>query len=273
MMIDTEKNCFWRNSVFKKGTRGGAGSIIDFAMEFMNYERNEAMRAIAVMYNIHGDKKPEVKYIAAPERIEQPKREIEALDLPPKAANSNAVFRYLLKDRKIDRSVILYFLAKKMLYQDAKHNNCIFVSNKFACARSTSGQKFVGDVKGCDYNECFFFRPSNSAKTLVVAESVIDVMSIMTLFVWEGKRYTNYVYLALAGTNKLQSLFYHLEKEKNINHILIAFDNDEAGTTAGEAAITGLNNMGYKGIIEIFAPPSGKDWNDYIKMTGESKQN
>ena len=24
--------------------------------------------------------------------------------------------------------------------------------------------------------------------------------------------------------------------------------------------------------LEIFALPSGKDWNDYIKMTGKSKQ-
>ncbi|MBD5403018.1 toprim domain-containing protein [bacterium] len=84
-------------------------------------------------------------------------------------------------------------------------------------------------------------------------------MSVMTQFVREGKRYTNYVYLSLARTNKLPSLFYHLEQEKNINHILIVFDNDDAGITAGEAVIAGLNNMGYKGIVEIFAPPSGKD--------------
>ena len=151
-MIDIEKNCFWRNSILKKGARDGAGSIIDFAMEFMNYERNEAMRALAVMYDIHGAKKPErAEYMVAPKPIELPKREIEALELPPKAANSNAVFRYLLKEREIDRSVILYFLSKKMLYQDAEHSNCIFVSHKFACARSTGGQKFVRDLNGCDY--------------------------------------------------------------------------------------------------------------------------
>jgi len=268
VMIDVHKNCFWRNSVFQKGKRGGAGSVIDFAMEFMGYERNKALRELAVMYGIEGDKKPpKQEYKTTPKPAEIPKREVGDLELPPKADNSKAVFRYLLKERKIDRSVIRYFLAKKMLYQDAEHNNCVFVAHKFACFRSTGGKRFAIDASGCDYNECFFFRPSNAAHTLVVSESVIDVMSIMTQFVRENKRYTEYCYLALTGTNKLPSLFYHLSKEKDIDHIMLAFDNDEAGQKALESAIEGLKEIGFAGTVEIFLPPSENDWNAYIKAT------
>ena len=268
VMIDVYKNCFWRNSVFQKGKQGGTGSVIDFAMEFMGYERNKALRELAVMYGIEGDKKPpKQEHKATPKPTEIPKREVGDLELPPKADNSKAVFRYLLKERKIDRSVIRYFLAKKMLYQDAEHNNCVFVAHKFACFRSTGGNRFAIDAKGCDYNECFFFRPSNAAHTLVVSESVIDVMSIMTQFMRENKRYTEYCYLALTGTNKLPSLFYHLSKEKGIDHIMLAFDNDEAGKKALEAAIEGLKKIEFAGTVENYMPPSENDWNAYIKAT------
>jgi hypothetical protein len=268
VMIDVYKNCFWRNSVFQKGKSGGAGSVIDFAMELMGYERNKALRELALMYGIEGDKKPpKQEYKTAPKPAEFPKREIGDLELPPRADNSKAIFHYLLKERKIDISVIRYFLAKKMLYQDAEHSNCVFVSHKFACVRSTGGKRFAIDVNGCDYNECFFFRPSNAAHTLVVSESVIDIMSIMTQFIRENKRYTEYCYLALAGTNKLPSLFYHLSKEKDIDHIMLAFDNDNAGKTALEAAIAELQEIEFNGTVEIFMPPSEKDWNAYVKTT------
>lgn len=267
VMIDVQKNCFWRNSVFQKGRPGGAGSIIDFAMEFMGYERNKAMRELALMYGIQGDKKTGIEdYMTAPKPLEPQKRKIGELELPPRSDSVSIVFRYLLKERKIDRSVIRYFLAKGMLYQDAEHGNCVFVSHKFACIRSTNNIRFMRDLSGCDYNECFFFRPSRAARTLVVAESVIDIMSIMTFFVRENKRYTEYAYLALAGTNKLPSLFYHLEQEDDINQVLIAFDNDDAGKAAEKAALIGLENIGFNGNAEIFAPPCGKDWNDYIKF-------
>lgn len=270
VMIDTYRNCFWRNSVFRKGQPGGAGSIIDFAMEFQGYDRNKALRELALMYDISGGEEPKARtYKPVPKPVLPPKREVGDLDLPPKADNVKAVWRYLLRERKIDRSVLRYFLAKKMLYQSAEYDNCVFVSHKFACLRSTSGKRFAIDVEGCDYNECFFFRPKKEARTLIVAESVIDIMSIMTQFVREKKRYTNYCYLALAGTNKLSSLFYHLEQEKDIEHVMLAFDNDKAGQIAQMAACEGLNDMGYAGDIEIFTAPSGKDWNDYIKQTAE----
>ena len=51
--IDNEKNCFWRNSVFFGKGSGGAGSIIDFALEFFSYKNAAAaIAAIASDYGI-----------------------------------------------------------------------------------------------------------------------------------------------------------------------------------------------------------------------------
>jgi len=270
VMIDVYKNRFTRNSTYQKGMRGGsgAGSVIDFAMEFMGYELNKALRELALLYGIEGDKEPPKReYTTPPVPSLPPKREIGDLNLPNKADNSKAIFHYLIKERMIDLSVVRYFIAKKMLYQEAAHSNCVFVSHNFGCMRSTGGKRFAIDLEGCDYNECFFFRPSNAAHTLIVSESVIDIMSIMTHFVREKKRYTEYCYLALSGTNKLASLFYHLQNEKDIDHIMLAFDNDKAGRAATEVALDGLRNIDFSGTVELFASPSEKDWNEYIKAT------
>ena len=277
VMIDVNKNCYWRNSVFQKGLKnrvGASGSIIDFVIEFNDApDAKSAMRELALLYNISSEEASSEQmlqeYIA---EINKPRRVDLELELPTKAANSKIVYRYLVGERKIDASVVRYFLAKEMLYQDADHNNCVFVSNGFACIRSTGGHRFVMDLVGCDYNECFYFRPCKEATTLVVAESVIDIMSIMTQFVRERKRYTNYTYLALSGTNKLESLFHHLKRETDIQHIMLAFDNDDAGLNAQRAALEELKTRGYAGTVEVFSPPSEKDWNDYIKATSVEPQ-
>ena len=63
VMIDVQKNCFWRNSRFAKGFKGGAGSTIDFIMEFGGEpDYKAAMRRIALMYGIDGEKPPTIHY-------------------------------------------------------------------------------------------------------------------------------------------------------------------------------------------------------------------
>lgn len=271
--ISVEKNAFWRNSKFQRGEKGSAGSVIDFAIEFCGYDRKEAIRELARMYNIQSDPLDGKENHNAEQkqnrvtRVENPvvvKEEKKILNLPPRAADNKAVFRYLCRVRNIDVSVIRYFLAKGYLYQD-DHNNCVFKTDKFACKRSTGGKKFAIDVEGCDYDECFYIRPNDKANTLIVAESVIDIMSIMSQMVREGKRYTDYSYLALAGVNKLPSLFVHLLKDRRFNAVILAMDNDEFGKQATRIAESGLIEYGFNGRYAVAAAPSGKDWNDYIK--------
>lgn len=264
--IDPEKNCFWRNSGFVKGHKGHAGSIIDFAMEFLGArDAREAMRDIASMYGIVGDKAAKVQ-CKKPVVTAAPKRRAGQVILPEKDEDNRRVYAYLLKERKIDQSVIRYFLGKKMLYQDT-HKNCVFhTGTVFGCLRGTDTTKrFILDLEGCDYDECFFVRPNDKANTLIVAESVIDIMSIMSQMVKENIRYTNYSYLALSGVGKLPSLFTHLLNEPKFNSVVLAFDNDEKGQQASRIAEGGLMEYGFNGRYAVASAPSGKDWNDYVK--------
>lgn len=272
VIIDIQKNCFWRNSVFARGFKGGAGSSIDFFMEFNNEsDHKKAMRQLAQMYGIEGEKPPVITYRKPepqkiiPQTIK--KKSSGEIILPPKNNQNNDVFRYLL-GRGISQSVIKYFFARNMLYEDERRN-CVFVSpsRDFACLRSTGEKRFVGDCEGSNYDQCFFFKGRKNAKTLYVAESVIDIMSVMTYLQMQGKWYSDYAFLALSGTNKILSLFVHLKQEPQIRKVILCLDRDEGGESADCNAIRGMDEMGFQGVWEIQKPPVDgfKDWNDYIK--------
>ena len=160
VMISVEKNCFWRNSTFSSGFKGGAGSVIDFVIEFGDAKDvKEAIQSLATEYGIQRDNYQKVN-IPKKERIivdSGPKREPGDLDLPEKDDNMNAVYNYLINTRKLDKAVVDYFVENDMLYQD-KRRNAVFKVERFASLRSTGGKRFVMDVEGCDYNKCFFFQ-------------------------------------------------------------------------------------------------------------------
>ena len=266
VMIDVNKNCFWRNSRFQKGFKGSAGSIIDFAMEFNGAsDYKEAMRQIAQMYGIEGEKSSPLPLPKTPS-VKKAAPEIKVydteIDYPKKASSNNDVFEYLFHERKIDRAVLRYFFAKKMLYQD-EHKNCVFATDRFCCLRSTGEKRFVQDRPGCDYNECFYFKGKNDNDTLVVAESVIDIMSIMSKLCIDKKRFVNNDYLALSGTNKLASVKYHVDKNPSYKKVILCYDNDEAGDNAIESTTLLLEDNDV--MIDVMRAPSGKDWNAYIQ--------
>mgnify|MGYP003098833260 FL=1 len=48
VIIDPEKNCFWRNSKLGNGNSiGNGGSIIDFLLEFTDRSLNEVLRELS----------------------------------------------------------------------------------------------------------------------------------------------------------------------------------------------------------------------------------
>ena len=268
VMISIEKNAFWRNSCYYKGAKAHAGSIIDFAIEFLNLaDAKEAVQCIANMYGIKND--GSAASVTAPKiaPVEVIERKVGEIDLPKKDAHNRNVYAYLSKTRAIAHSVIRFFMKNDMLYQD-EHKNCVFhTGTTFGCVRGTSTyKKFIGDLEGCDYDECFFFYGNPAADVLVVTEAVIDAMSVMTQFENEKKDFKAYAYLALTGTNKLHSVFYHIEKAmaegKPFRKVLIATDNDKYGEEAAQVIAKEL--VEYNVPSERYAAPSGKDWNEHI---------
>ena len=293
VIIDRQKNCFWRNSVFSIGVKGGAGTVIDFAMEFGGCTNvSDAMSKLKSIYGIDSmgsgnsvgstsrDVSRVVKHIGNATISSSPDTTQKSIDsflhpahnvvfeLPKKADDTKAIWGYLVHKRHIEPSVFRYFEKKNMLYQDNR-NNCVFVGldNKkqpsFASIRGTGDTHFRIDVAGSDYNNCIYVH-GNDATSLVVNEAVIDTMSYMTKLAREGLRYSDNNYLALSGTNKLAAAYSHIEDKPYINKIVIAFDNDSGGHKAAQSLFDGLCDRGFKGEIVIEYPTIGKDWNEYI---------
>ena len=277
--IDLQKNCFYWNS------RGKNGSVIDACIAFGDMEKADAYNHLyhmaggreAVFEAAVGNQELEVKPVAAAKQKHPEKKEKENLkdELPKKAAHMRNVYAYLGKTRQIDGSVINEFVKRQMLYQDDR-NNCVFVSrNKegepvFACMRGTNTYKrFVADVKGSDYSKGFYV--DNQADKLFVGESVIDIMSKMTLLKKDGVDYHDYNYLAMAGTQKQEAIEYVLDSNQQIKEIFLGMDND----TGGFKAVTKLEEtLSDRDILLKRDMPdkSGYDWNDMLCSAAGGKQ-
>ena len=224
------------------------------------------------------------------------------LEVEKDLSSNERVIDYLTRVRGISNSVVQRFIDEDMLYQSKpnKHgfSNCVFVSqnNRFACEHgATEGGRFVRTLPGSDMNELFFYNPAikeeddKREKTLVITESVIDMMSVMTQFEREGRDIQDYKFLALAGTTNLgtledpKGLEYHLRmpENSNITNVLLALDTDDAGLRCVEHAQEILQqsfnfvdvevakanpDLSFAGTIQTYLPPQGKDWNDYIKL-------
>lgn len=270
VMIDTEKNAYWQNSEFTIGKKGGAGSVIDFAMNMQGYDLNTALRELAQMYGIEGNRSATVQFKTPTYKkpSSEKKREAGDIELPKAAKNNDAVIKYLTEKRHIKPQIVQSFIDRGMLYQDEKRN-CVFHTERFGCKRSTGEKRFAIDLKGNDYNECFLVQPQKKSKlnaTIVVTEAVIDLMSVQS-FLSDKRDYNAYTYLALTGTNKTASLFNALDKNPALQTVVLALDNDEAGRKATEAVMAELKERGISCVD--FPAKEGKDWNEYISILAE----
>lgn len=208
------------------------------------------------------------------DEMQHPEGLPKKLELPEKAENMKRVYAYLIKSRYLDQDVVQDFVDRKMLYQDQR-GNCIFVAydeNKipnFACKRGTlTDKKFMGDIAGSDYSKDFYV--SNNTNKLIITESVIDAMSVMSILKGQGKDYKEYDYLVLTGTGKFEAVLNHLQ-EKPREEILLALDNDEAGVKSMNTIASMLAGKGMADKVSLHIPES-KDWNqDLVNVASKFK--
>ena len=187
------------------------------------------------------------------------------LVLPKKGDKSmRNVYAYLIHTRKIDSEIVKQWVRNGNLYQDV-NKNCVFVTYdksgnpNFASQKGTNTTRpFQADVENSDYNCCHFI--NNNAKTLIVCEAVIDLMSVQTILKANGRDLNNYNYLSLNGTGKTHAILNALQNSKT-ETVVLATDNDTAGAIA-RAELKELAGDFDKDIKFVdFIPKSEKDWN------------
>lgn len=269
--LDPARNCYWQNSVAGRNGIGEGGSVIDFAQRFVhNGDLHLALKELTARV---GGYVPERHAIRKTEP--QIRKSLE-LELPERGKDMHRAYAYLTQTRCIDQDIVQEFVNRKMLYQDIR-GNCVFVSRNpegkpvFANFRGTlSDIKFLGDVPGSDYSKGFYI--NNGADKLILTESVIDAMSVMSILHGQGLDHKQYDYLPLSGATKQDAVIRHLQ-EKPMQEILLALDHDLAGVKNMQAihdrlidSRSGLNLS--EGQV-TYHVPAEKDWNaDLVSKAG-----
>lgn len=246
----TIRGCQW----FDHDSRQG-GNTISFVRFFYNCTYPEAVTMLL-----------DEMYPCAPKAAEEPPKPFA---LPPVNSNMRRVYAYLVKHRNIARDVVAHFAREKLLYEDAKYHNVVFVGTdetgipRHAHKRSTnsSGKAFRLNVEGCDPR--YTFHHMGTDGSLYVFEAPIDMLSYITLHPVDWQRHS---YVACCGTS-IQPVEKMLERMPQLDTVLLCLDNDEAGHAASHRMKTQLEE---NYTVERLTPEH-KDWNDDLIAQTQSR--
>lgn len=159
-----------------------------------------------------------------------------------------------LKNRGISTETILMLINQKVMYQEKKKNNIVFINGEqdFAELRGTYtfGKPFHGIAANCRNDGFWWFRTSKNAKTGYVCESAIDAISLYELHKMEVDIAPAY-YISIAGAAKQPAI--DRLKQSRLD-LVLAVDNDQAGQKCRD------KNSELRYIL-----PKLKDWNEDLQ--------
>ena len=257
---------------FTKGV--GGKSAIDYLIKVRNYTFINAVQT--VLGNIK---------IQAPVQYKQQEKDKEKhLKIPIKAVNNDRAINYLLS-RGIDKDIINYCVENKLLYQEEKTNNVVFIGYNndnipsYAFCRATNQERFMREATDSNKRYSFKIKADKESNIVHLFESSIDLLSYATLLHLENKNWRAENLLSLGGiysskydvekTKIPVSLIEFLEKNPNVKEIHLHLDRDLAGRNASSFFQQVLSEK-YKIFDDTI--PFGKDVNEYLCLkTGIKK--
>lgn len=252
------------NGLWHRFSTNEAGkTALDYLIKVEKMTFQEAVKAVL--------NRPITNYIRTKNEKYVPKKIV----VPEKAATNKQVIEYL-KNRGIDEDIIEFCIKNKLIYQENKTNNVVFLGYdndhniRYAGCRSTNEKRIMRDAKGSSKEYSFRLLSKTNNNTLHIFESSIDLLSYATLLKIKGYNYQNQNLLALAGvyqpSNNIENskvpiaVQNFLNNNRNIHDIVLHFDNDKAGREATRALTIALDKYNVYDIPATL----GKDINDYL---------
>lgn len=193
--------------------------------------------------------------------------------LPPRHSDCRRAVAYLM-GRGIDPEIIRHCIHTGLLYEDAKHHNCVLVgycgqTPRYAFLRGTlTGSRFLGEAAGSDKRYSFRFpRQPIPGGSLSVFEGAIDALSYLTLCKQAGEDWQQEnvlslsgVYQTRAGESKLPLALEQYLKDNQVSRIALRLDSDTPGRLAAQELVCLLD-----GYHVTDCPPQGaKDYNELL---------
>ena len=244
-------------------TNEGGKTALDYLMKVEKMTLQEAVESIL--------NREIIEYKVPKEELKENRKIV----IPTKASNNNRAIEYL-KNRGIDEEIIKECVDKKLIYQEDKTNNIVFLGYdndgniKYAGCRSTGSKRIMRDAKGSSKEFSFRMLSNIKNNSIHIFESAIDLLSYATMLKIKGYDYKNHNLIALAGVYQPSSnieqskvpiaIQNYLNNYQEVQDIVLHFDNDRAGRQATKAMIIALNKYN---VYDIPAP-YGKDINDYL---------
>lgn len=252
------------NGLWHRFSTNEAGkTAVDYLMKVEKMTLQEAVKNVL--------NREMVKYTM----LKEEQKENRKIVIPVRASTNIQAIEYL-KNRGIDEEIIQECVDKKLIYQENQTNNVVFLGYdnegniKYAGCRSTNNTRIMRDAKGSSKEFSFRLLSNKKSSTLHIFESSIDLLSYATMLKIKGYDYKKYNLIALAGVYQPSSnieqskvpiaIQSYLNKYKDVQDIVLHFDNDRAGRQATKAMILALNKYN---VYDIPAP-YGKDINDYL---------
>lgn len=251
----------WFDHASEKG-----GCAIDFVQMFYGRSFPDAVTMLL------GGEQGQAYRPSEPRSPEPPK----PFALPEAHSDMRRVYAYLTKTRCIERSVVSFFVKAKMIYEDSKYHNAVFVGfDPDGIARHahkrrtyTQGEPFKGNVDGCDPR--YSFHHAGQSDTVYVFEAPIDLLSFITLHrkgLGEGEAgFASHSYVSLCGVAE-HALLQLLKDNPQVRKIGLCLDNDKAGLKARERLTGMLSERGYGNVFSLFSQQ--KDWNEDLQLRHE----
>ena len=235
----------WYDHAAEKG-----GCAIDFVQMFYGRSFPDAVTML-----LNGEQGQ--AYRPSEQRKSEPPRPFV---LPEANHDMRRVYAYLTRTRCLDREVVSAFARMKMIYEDARYHNAVFVGfDKDGIARHahkrgtyTQGEPFKGNVDGCDPRYSFHH-------TVYVFEAPIDMLSFLSLYQQDWQRHS---YVSLCGVAE-HALLQLLEESPQVKKIGLCLDNDKAGIKARKRLASILVGKGYSEVFSLL--PQQKDWNEDLQ--------
>ncbi|WP_102050809.1 DUF3991 and TOPRIM domain-containing protein [Pygmaiobacter massiliensis] len=268
LVISEDGKLFTWNSICK------SGSVIDFAMIFLNLNRQEA---IATLRGLLGHDNFKRK-LGQPPLVAQTAKKQLAFLLPERAKERWTRLYAYLSSRGICKEVIDYAVKEKLIYQDKRGNLCFvgYDYNGKACygnLKSTAtGNHFRQYVEGGNAAQRFSIHLiQRNREALFVCEAGVDVLSIMTLLHLSGKDFRQFAYLSLDCCD-VQPIATHLRENPQLKRIYLCQDNDNGGKKSVQQAFELIREAGFSGdIIPKLPKAEGEDYNDYLRNVLNNK--
>ena len=224
-----------------------SGNSIEFLTTFLGYEFKDAVEALTEgLSNISKqptqEKKENSKEFILPDPIQGPYKQL---------------FAYLYQIRKIPINVIQSLINEGLIYQEATHNNIVFVNpaRTFAEIRGSNSYKPYHQVQFSQTNDFWWMKThgiNSTAQVAFICESAIDAISLHLLRQQTADPDFNALYCSIGGVANQQRIDYIKENMNAAGRkTILAVDNDPAGKACRN------RNSDLPSII-----PTNKDWNE-----------